>query len=75
VSVGQPGGPFYLAVGGGGTAVADVFQDAGVEEHRVLLDEADLAAQGADFQAADVDAVKVDGAGRRVVEAEKQVGE
>ena len=62
-----------LLIGGAGAAEGDVFADGSGEEGRLLEDDADLAAQGLQGGAADVDAVDQDAAGGRVVEAREQV--
>ncbi len=58
-----------------GTAVRDVVRDRVVEEHGVLRDQADVAAQRPQRHVADVEVVDEDGPVGHVVEARQQVDE
>ena len=65
----------HLLVGGVLPAVADVVGDGVVEQHRLLGDEAELAAQGLLRHLPDVHAVHEDAARSHVVEARDEVDE
>ena len=56
-------------------AVRDVLGDCTGEEHRLLGDDADFAAQLFGVQGADVDAVDLDGAGGGRVETQQEMGD
>src|SRR5207302_9218308 len=73
VGVGGPGGGDNLLHRGVGVAVADVVEDAVVEQERLLLHEGEVAAEAVAGDGAEVAAVEGDGAGGGVVEAQEQV--
>ncbi len=72
IELGAAGGGHDLLVGCTQTAISDVVADRGAEHENVLLDDADLAAQGILGHVADVDAVDGDGAGIDFVKARQQ---
>ncbi len=62
-------------VGGVGTAEGDVVADRPAQQHRLLQDEADLAAESVQPVVADVAAVDADGAGVEVAEPRDEADE
>ena len=69
----RTGGGHHLGVVRRGSAVADIVQGVGGEDHRVLRDDRDLVAQIVQGQVADVPAIKADAAARYVVEPQQQL--
>ena len=75
VSVGMTGGVDDFFIRRAGAAKFDVPADGVVEQNGFLRDDGDLVAEIARGDFADVHAADADGAARRVVEAQEQVGE
>ncbi len=67
------GGVFDLGVGGAGAAEADVLARRGGEDHRLLRDEGELAAQIGAAEVAQIDAVEADCARGRIEETHEQL--
>ena len=75
VEAGPAGCLVDLGFGGVEAAVGDVLADGAGEEEDVLLDDADLAAEGGEGHVADIDAVDRDAAAVELVEARQEGGD
>ena len=75
VGVGLLGGLDHLLARGCGDAVADVVENRVVEEHRLLRDQADLAAEVAQPHVGQRHAVELHHAGRGIGKTRNQIGQ